>query len=62
MLYEVKVYDGNGKLLNIVSPAELNKRTTDYLRSQLTERDKAHIMSLEEDAQTSDLGANYVMA
>ncbi len=61
MLYEVKVYDGNGKLVNIVSSAELYKRTTDYVRSQLTKRDREHIMSLEDDAQTSERGSNYLM-
>lgn len=62
MLYEVKVYDGKGNLVNIVSPADLEKRTTDYLRAQLTERDKEHIMSLEEDGQTTEMSSHYMVA
>ena len=50
MLYEVKIYDGNGNLVNTISPADLERRSTDYVRAQLTERDREHILSLDEDA------------
>lgn len=62
MLYEVKIYDGSGKLVNTVSPEDLDKRSTDFFRAQLTERDKQHILSLEEDAQTSEVSSNYMVA
>jgi len=62
MLYEVKIYDGSGKLVNIISPADLDKRSTDYVRAQLTERDRDHIMSLEEDVQRPAMSSHYMMA
>ncbi len=62
MLYEVKVYDSSGKLVNVVSPEDLDKRSTEFVRAQLTERDKQHILSLEEDAQTSEMGSHYMVA
>lgn len=52
MLYEVKIYDGSGNLVNIISRQDLERRSTDYVRAQLTERDREHILSLEEDGQT----------
>jgi len=53
MLYEVKIYDGTGNLMNIVTRQELEKRSLEYVRTQFTERDKEHIMSLENEEQTS---------
>jgi len=47
MLYEVKIYDSTGKLMNIITRAELEKRSLDYNRAQFTERDREHILSLE---------------
>jgi hypothetical protein len=51
MLYEVKIYDRTGKLMNIISRAELEKRSMDYVRDQFTKRDREHIMSLQDDEQ-----------
>jgi hypothetical protein len=60
MLYEVKIYDGGGNLLNVVSPKELDKESTDNLRAMLTERDREHIMSLESNEQVISV-SNYSM-
>jgi hypothetical protein len=60
MLYEVKIYDGGGNLLNVVSPQELDEESTDNLRSMFTKRDREHIMSLENDEQVISAG-NYSM-
>jgi len=60
MLYEVKIYDGGGNLLNVVSPQELDEKSTEDLRSMLTERDKEHIMSLESNEQVISAN-NYSM-
>jgi hypothetical protein len=57
MLYEVKIYDGAGKLMNIISRTELEKRSMDYVRDQFTKRDKEHIMSLENDEQASEMSS-----
>ena len=62
MLYEVKVYDRTGKLTNIVTRTELEKRSQDYVRNQLTERDREHVMSLEDDGQVSAMGSYSMMA
>jgi len=62
MLYEVKVYDRTGKLTNIVTRMELEKRSQDYVRTQLTERDREHVMSLEDDEQVSAMGSYSMMA
>jgi len=62
MLYEVKIYDCKGKLVNTISSADLDKRSTNYVRAQLTERDKNHIMSLEEDSQTPAMSSYYMVA
>ena len=62
MLYEVKVYDRTGKLTNIVTQAELEKRSMDYVRGQLTERDREHVMSLEDDEQVSAMGSYSMTA
>lgn len=61
MLYEVKIYDGGGNLLNVVSPQELDKEATDKFRSVLTKRDREHIMSLENDEQMISV-SSYAMA
>ena len=61
MLYEVKIYDGSGNLVNTVSPAELEKKSTDYLISMLTERDREYIMSLEEDGQTAEMSLHRML-
>lgn len=53
MLYEVKIYDGGGTLLNIVSPRELEERSNKKYRSLLTNRDRGHIMRLEDDEEVS---------
>ncbi len=53
MLYEVRIYDGTGKLMNIVTRSELEKRSLDYVRTQFTERDREHVMSLEDEDETS---------
>lgn len=61
MLYEVKIYDSGGNLLNVVSPQELDKESIDKLRSMLTKRDREHIMSLESNEQVISV-SNYSMA
>jgi len=61
MLYEVKIYDGGGNLLNVVSPQEMEEKSADNLRSMLSERDREHIMSLEDNEQAISQG-NYSMA
>jgi hypothetical protein len=61
MLYEVKIYDSDGNLLNVVSPKELDKESTDNLRAMLTERDREHIMSLEGNEQVR-FSSGYSMA
>jgi len=61
MLYEVKIYDGGGNLLNVVSSQELEKESIDNLRSMLTKRDREHIMSLESNDQVISV-SNYSMA
>ena len=53
MLYEVRIYDGTGKLMNIVTRPELEKRSLEYVRTQFTERDREHVMSLEDEDETS---------
>jgi len=55
MLYEVKIYDCKGNLMNIITPADLERKSTGYLRSLLTERDRDYIMSLEEDEHTPEI-------
>ncbi len=60
MLYEVKIYDRSGNLSNVVSSQELNKKSTNDLRSLLTKRDRAHIMSLEGTEQINSVD-NYDM-
>ena len=60
MLYEVKIYDGGGNLLNVVSHKELDKESTDNLRAMLTERDREHIISLESNEQVISV-SNYSM-
>lgn len=60
MLYEVKIYDGSGNLLKVVSSKELDQESTDNLRSMLTERDREHIMSLESNEQVISV-SNYSM-
>jgi hypothetical protein len=57
MLYEVKIYDGTGKLMNIVTRQELEKRSLEYVRAQLTERDREHVMSLEDEEEMSAMGS-----
>ncbi len=62
MLYEVKIYDGSGNLVNIISRQDLERRSTDYVRAQLTERDREHILSLEEDGQTPETNPHCMVA
>ena len=62
MLYEVKIYDGSGNLVNIISRQDLERRSTDYVRAQLTERDREHILSLEEDGQTPETNLRCMVA
>ncbi len=62
MLYEVRVYDRAGQLKNIVTSTELEQRSKDYARNQLTERDRAHVMSLEDDEQVSAMGSYSMTA
>jgi hypothetical protein len=57
MLYEVKVYDGAGKLMNIVTRQELEKRSLEYVRAQFTTRDREHVMSLEDEEELSAMGS-----
>lgn len=57
MLYEVKIYDGTGSLMNIVTRQELEKRSLEYLRTQFTERDKEHVLSLEDEDETSAMSS-----
>lgn len=59
MLYEVKIYDGTGNLMNIVTRQELEKRSLEYIRTQFTERDKEHVMSLEDEEETSVMTSFY---
>jgi hypothetical protein len=56
MLYEVKIFDGTGKLMNIVTRQELEKRSLEYVRAQFTERDRDHVMSLEDEEELSAIG------
>lgn len=49
MLHEVKIYDGNGKLVKTISPMELEEKSAGYLNSVLTERNRESIMSLAEN-------------
>jgi hypothetical protein len=53
MLYEVKIYDGRGNLMNIVTRQELEKRSLEYVRTQFSERDREHVMSLEDEEEAS---------
>jgi len=53
MLYEVKIYDGTGNLMNIITRQELEKRSLKYVRTQFTERDREHVLSLEDEEETS---------
>lgn len=53
MLYEVKIYDDGGTLLNIISPRELEERSNEKYRSLLTNRDREHIMRLEDEEDIS---------
>jgi len=62
MLYEVKIFDGNGNLINTISAAELEKRSTDYVCSLFTKRDREHIMSLEDEEQTNGRGLHHRVA
>ena len=62
MLYEVKIYDGTGNLVNTISSEDLERRSTDYVRAQLTERDREHILSLEEDGQTPETNPHSMVA
>ena len=62
MLYEVKIYDGSGNLVNIISRQDLERRSTDYVRAQLTERDREHILSLTEDGQTPETNPHCIVA
>ena len=62
MLYEVKIFDGNGNLVKTISSADLERRSTDYVRAQLTERDREHILSLEEDGQASETNPHSMVA
>ena len=57
MLYEVKIYDGTGNLMNIVTRQELEKRSLENIRTQFTERDREHIMSLEDEEETSAMAS-----
>ena len=57
MLYEVKIFDGTGKLMNIVTRLELEKRSLEYVRAQFTERDKEHVMSLEDEEELSAISS-----
>jgi len=59
MLYEVKIYDGTGNLMNIVTRQELEKRSLEYIRTQFTERDKEHVMSLEDEEEASAMTSFY---
>ena len=59
MLYEVKIYDGTGNLMNIVTRRELEKRSLEYIRTQFTERDKEHVMSLEDEEEVSAMTSFY---
>ena len=59
MLYEVKIYDGTGNLMNIITRQELEKRSLEYTRTQFTERDKEHVMSLEDEEETSAMTSFY---
>lgn len=60
MLYEVKIYDGGGNLLNIVSPQEMEKKSTESMRALFSQRDREHIMSLEDDEQVLEMNACYM--
>ena len=62
MLYEVKIFDGNGNLVKTISSADLERRSTDYVRAQLTERDREHILSLEEDGQAPEMNLHSMVA
>lgn len=57
MFYEVKIYDGTGNLMNIVTRQELEKRSLECIRTQITERDREHIMSLEDEEETSAMAS-----
>ncbi|GJL79108.1 MAG: hypothetical protein NPINA01_20970 [Nitrospinaceae bacterium] len=60
MLYEVKIYDGGGNLLKIVSPQELENKTTENIRSMFSKRDREHIMSLENDEQAVQMHSYHM--
>lgn len=57
MLYEVKIFDGTGKLMNIVTRRELEKKSLEYVRTQFTTRDREHVMSLEDEEELSAMGS-----
>lgn len=57
MLYEVKVYDGTGNLMNIITRQELEKKSLEYIRTQFTERDREHVLSLEDEDETSAMSS-----
>ncbi|MFQ5445164.1 MAG: hypothetical protein ACE5EK_11190, partial [Nitrospinales bacterium] len=60
-LYEVKIFDGGGNLLNIISPKELEKKSTESFRALLSQRDREHIMSLEDEEQALPMNAHYMV-
>lgn len=57
MLYEVKIYDGTGNLMNIITRQELEKKSLEYIRTQFTERDREHVLSLEDEDETSAMSS-----
>jgi len=59
MLYEVKIYDGTGHLMNIVTRQELETKSLEYVRTQFTERDREHVMSLEDEEEASAMTSFY---
>ena len=59
MLYEVKIYDGTGNLMNIVTRQELEKKSLEYVCTQFTERDREHVMSLEDEEEASAMTSFY---
>lgn len=61
MLYEVKIYDGGGNLLNTVSPREMEQKSTESFRALFTQRDRAHIMSLEDEEQVLEMDPCYMV-
>lgn len=60
MLYEVKIYDGGGNLLNVVSPQEMEQKSTESIRAMFSQRDREHIMSLEDDEQVLEMNSSYM--